>query len=1008
MAKKKSSKKQNKKSKKSPNKKMTSKKDIFKYIGIALVAIGIIGVLAAGYFVVQKETKQDDLKIKVEGVDAEVAEELNSQLIYASEEGLSDYYSPELDVLFKYSKDEYSIVDGFESVMVTPSGFDKAGVYAKVSLLETSDVFGYYKDYYKDLYQELKVVDENDQKLVISYKVDSYVEGEDKKKIYRTFAYKKKDDKYLGVDIKENEKTEVTQNILPDILEIIENAEVSPENLASEVEYTVKDPSVKVSFDRSKWEVTNQTDSALSITFRSSLEDNEDLKYFTTSFSMYTWENTSSSFDLESEIQSQVEYAKENYSDKGLKFIKESGQEEIDGQTFYFTNYKYTYLGDELDKKVLMGRREENSEVIRIIIIKPTIESNGAKEIEKVLESMSFEKVESSGSESKNILGTSSVEIDKAVIKGKPAVTHIFNKTCVSLKVGNIQGFSNTSGRTYDLCFAGFGSGSFIHKDGYILTNAHVGAPNPKDIYFEAVDISLEAEFNGQAVPALDPDELVLNVLKDLVGYYQNKYPDASDYKIMSYVEEGSLNLLWNFVFSEDMSDFVEITEVDYENYVQIDEPFQLDATTFELENKDNFYEAEIVAFRDINSKFKLGQDLYEGKEAGFSVPDLAVLKVNGEDTSFPAVKLEDADIMNTGDDIVVIGFPGSAENEAIFSSESTVIPTVTNGTISAIKPSFNNVYDLIQIDASTSHGNSGGPILNGEGNLVGVLTYGINADKQETADFNAGVSVKEAKKLLEENNISNEIGEINQKVDEGLDQFDKKYYKWAKESFQEAIELNSSVEGMLRPLIKIAERKIEQGEDETPFFTFGDYNLSKTELIILICAAACVVVGVLLVLLSFIGRLFSKNRSGDSPVRGSGNQTTSQSSVHNTGQNMGQTQQSSDVGVQTVSMPKSTEQPSHQSRQTIIQQQNQIASQQRESHNQTNQQKQQNVAQNNQNISGGNQSSDQTRTPNVNLTPDQPTANQPSGNLNEQNQSQNIQGKKDEKDPSGLHTPIS
>jgi len=93
---------------------------------------------------------------------------------------------------------------------------------------------------------------------------------------------------------------------------------------------------------------------------------------------------------------------------------------------------------------------------------------------------------------------------------------------------------------------------------------------------------------------------------------------------------------------------------------------------------------------------------------------DLAVLKIES-DTSLPAIRMGRSDDLMIGETVIAIGNPFGLSH------------TVTTGVISALNRSVrtqNGVYhNFIQIDASINPGNSGGPLLNINGELVGINT---------------------------------------------------------------------------------------------------------------------------------------------------------------------------------------------------------------------------------------------------------------------------------------------
>jgi len=93
---------------------------------------------------------------------------------------------------------------------------------------------------------------------------------------------------------------------------------------------------------------------------------------------------------------------------------------------------------------------------------------------------------------------------------------------------------------------------------------------------------------------------------------------------------------------------------------------------------------------------------------------DLAVLKIESEQ-DLPAIKMGSSDDLMIGETVIAIGNPFGFSH------------TVTTGVISALNRSIraeDRVYhDFIQIDASINPGNSGGPLLNINGDLIGINT---------------------------------------------------------------------------------------------------------------------------------------------------------------------------------------------------------------------------------------------------------------------------------------------
>jgi rhodanese-related sulfurtransferase len=99
---------------------------------------------------------------------------------------------------------------------------------------------------------------------------------------------------------------------------------------------------------------------------------------------------------------------------------------------------------------------------------------------------------------------------------------------------------------------------------------------------------------------------------------------------------------------------------------------------------------------------------------------DLALLKVSGD--NFPVLFLADSRSAQVGDPVHIIGFPGVVLSHELLDQSAMVAASVTNGAISGFKQDRNN-NPLIQTDAPASWGNSGAPMVNSRGQVVGVLT---------------------------------------------------------------------------------------------------------------------------------------------------------------------------------------------------------------------------------------------------------------------------------------------
>jgi serine protease Do len=136
----------------------------------------------------------------------------------------------------------------------------------------------------------------------------------------------------------------------------------------------------------------------------------------------------------------------------------------------------------------------------------------------------------------------------------------------------------------------------------------------------------------------------------------------------------------------------------------------------------DNAYEITVTLFDRTTVQAKL-----LGKGVSF---DLAILKID-VDHPLPAIRVGDSDKVRVGDRVIVVGNPLGLTS------------TVTSGIISALHRDLSGTpYDqYIQTDAAINHGNSGGPLFNMNGEVIGISNQ-IFSDSPTSGSIGLGFAI--------------------------------------------------------------------------------------------------------------------------------------------------------------------------------------------------------------------------------------------------------------------------
>lgn len=302
-----------------------------------------------------------------------------------------------------------------------------------------------------------------------------------------------------------------------------------------------------------------------------------------------------------------------------------------------------------------------------------------------------------------------------------------------------------------------YGSGFVVNPDGYIVTSAHV--------------IAKDSVFNAMKKDVLDH-------WKDVAQYMQDEMPDKDYYDYQDWLDTAyGTDEASNKKIEKDI-------EAGVDRYV-----------------KDHLIDKSTQHIAVID-KTQKGQELPEGNEVveayrhglpasivdfdpGYkeTQKDVAVIKI--DERNVPAVALGTTGGLASGAKVLIMGYPYNAQ----ISSGDLFEATLTQGVVGAIKDYKGQ--KVIQLDNKISPGSSGGPMLDEQGKVLGIVTYqtgeGLAGD-----DFGFALPVELVKEVLAKHNIIPELGVYGSNLLLGFESQDQSTCKKALENFTAAAGVSS------------------------------------------------------------------------------------------------------------------------------------------------------------------------------------------------------------------------
>ncbi|WKZ24213.1 MAG: trypsin-like peptidase domain-containing protein [Candidatus Dojkabacteria bacterium] len=815
-------------------------------VAILAVILGAILLLAPVAYVSysnrQVDKRTENTTIQVSTDNEEIRGAIAKELLYVGS-GVSDYYSPTLDVTFTVDTSILATSEGGKSVALFPKDFS-TGNTAQLELLE-EDPVTYFADYYRG-YTKLNVSSPTEKEgfseFVVTYEREDYLEKGKTHDMTITILYRHfpEEKKYGVLRIITTSPAVLNDHLRAQYEKVMTSLSLSPENVSPTVTTILSDLSLTVKLDRKRWSISSQNDTYLSASYVAETFDEPHVFVTVSGYSNFSKDGID---DLKAEMESEKTAAQKYY--ENVKITKDIAlwDKKIGEQEAVVFEYTYTSNDDTVYVRHLYSYSADKKNIVTVTttkFVKTKSTFTGAyaaNDIDALYAGFSY-SADVKGVMSR-VGATSELGIEKPAVVGKLGTVHLSSTLCAHLKINDTTNLPRLSTRTFEICSTSFGSGFFVNASGHIVTNAHVVANNP----FSSLE-ELFTSRNSQLFQAIYSE-----IFMDFMEYY-----DVSE--ITPAQQQEFENLVLVHILRLIGQKRITFENTTYEIYLESGKPFIVDTASGKLKDPENYIKLELVQTNALKSKLEhLGTLIVENKNLNenpfvLDVADLAVVKVLNSTGKYPVLGLADARTIIEGSPLLTIGFPGVADNRALFSEVSSMSATIAKGNISAVKTNPTNAFKFIQTDASINRGNSGGPMVNQVGDVVGVSTYMMVSDN---GNYGAGVSVEEVVKLLNNANIQTSESTISTTLLSALENIQKEYYSWAVTDLEAVIAEYPLSRSLIEPIKLLAQEQIDSGNDNTPVLTIGNWYIHPGDMIYIFIglgvALLLMIIGVVLLL---------------------------------------------------------------------------------------------------------------------------------------------------------------
>lgn len=268
------------------------------------------------------------------------------------------------------------------------------------------------------------------------------------------------------------------------------------------------------------------------------------------------------------------------------------------------------------------------------------------------------------------------------------------------------------------------GSGFIVSSDGYIVTNSHV-------VSLQTTKIDV---MTSVVLPALYDSALSLSEQEASAFLQDQEATFEFSKKIFAYAaEHGMFDVKQDIAVLDPSSGKEKFDELLAEGF-----PVQV------VSVNDNFYDDD---------------------------RDIALIKIDRQ--GLPTLPLGGSDRLGVGRQVFIFGFPATAE----FNQRNPLESTFTQGVVSALKDSQKKDFKVFQTDAKVSDGSSGGPLVDGDGNVAGIITFQSGQLQGDSGDnFAFAIPVEMVREMIEASGVAIEPSAYGAHLHQGLNLLREKH----------------------------------------------------------------------------------------------------------------------------------------------------------------------------------------------------------------------------------------